>query len=68
MAAQGPAYERARVEVVWNGATVGQSVLHGGAPLRITRRASASGYLRVHVWRNDGQPLAITNPIWLEVQ
>jgi predicted metal-dependent phosphoesterase TrpH len=67
VSAQGPAYERARVELMWNGAPAGEAVLAGGAPLRVTRRAEKGGYLRAHVWRKDGSPLAITNPIWIVV-
>jgi predicted metal-dependent phosphoesterase TrpH len=67
VAAQGPAYEGARVALMWDGAPAGEAVLAGGAPLRVTRRAEKSGYLRAHVWRKGGQPLAITNPIWITV-
>jgi len=67
VAARGAAYEGARVALMWDGAPAGQAVLTGGAPLRLTRRADRAGYLRAHVWRKDGQPLAITNPIWIAV-
>ena len=67
VAANGPAYEAARVALMWDGMPAGEAVLTGGAPMRLTRRADRAGYLRAHVWRKDGHPLAITNPIWVVV-
>jgi predicted metal-dependent phosphoesterase TrpH len=61
------AYEDARVTLIWDGAPAGEGVLAGGRSMTVTRRADKSGYLRAHVFRKDGQPLAITNPIWIAV-
>jgi predicted metal-dependent phosphoesterase TrpH len=61
------AYEDARVTLMWDGAPAGEGVLAGGRSMTATRRAEKSGYLRAHVFRKDGQPLAITNPIWIAV-
>jgi hypothetical protein len=67
VAATGEAYEGARVALMWNGAPAGEGVLAGGRALRFARRADGAGYLRAHVWRRSGEPLAITNPVWVEV-
>jgi predicted metal-dependent phosphoesterase TrpH len=60
------AYDGARLVLMWDGAAAAEVVL-GSEPMRATRRAERSGYLRAHVFRPDGQPLAITNPIWVAV-
>jgi predicted metal-dependent phosphoesterase TrpH len=67
VAARDPAYAGARLTLMWDGAPAGEAVLDGRAPLRVSRRAERSGYLRAHVVHKTGQPLAITNPIWVTV-
>jgi len=65
--AAGPAYEGARVDFVWRGEPLATTTLSGGQPARLERFAAAAGYLRAHVTAADGRPLAMTNPIWVEV-
>lgn len=66
VAGSGAAYDGARVALMWNGAAADEGVMSAGRPLRKRLRADGAGYLRAHVWRKDGQPLAITNPVWVE--
>ncbi|MGE3375009.1 MAG: CehA/McbA family metallohydrolase [Vicinamibacteria bacterium] len=65
--AAGPAYEGARVDFVWRGEALASATLSAGQPARLERFAAAPGYLRAHVTTADGRPLAMTNPIWVEV-
>ena len=37
------------------------------APIRFERTITKDGYLRVHVHSADGSPVAVTNPVYLEV-
>ena len=62
----GSAYEGARVELFWNGER-----LAAGAPVQsrfqIERFAATRGYVRAHILTPGGTPVAVTNPIWIEV-
>lgn len=60
--------EGARVDLVWNGVPVDKGVLAAGQPLRFSRPAETSGYGRIHVFAPGGAPLALTNPVWLDVR
>jgi hypothetical protein len=62
-----PAYEGARVELIWNGESVDSAVMSGAAAVVFERVAITTGYLRVHVSRSDGSSLVITNPIYIVV-
>lgn len=62
-----PADEGARVDLMWNGEAVDSAVMRGTDPIVFDRFATTTGYLRVHVTRPDGVPLAITNPIYVVV-
>ncbi len=63
LAADDAAYQGARVVVCRDGAREG--TLDGHVPLRVEARAGSAGYVRAEVWRADGVPLAVTNPIWI---
>ncbi len=62
-----PAYEGAKVELLWRGETVATAVLSSGAPARFERFALAPGYLRVEVTAATGAPISLTNPIFIEI-
>jgi hypothetical protein len=62
------AYDGGRVDLFWNGEAAGSAEVKGtSGPARFIRTANATGYLRAHVQRADGNPLAITNPIYVTV-
>jgi hypothetical protein len=64
------AYEGSRVDLFWNGEAAGSAELKPTGParfVRFTRTATATGYLRAHVSKADGTPLAMTNPIYVTV-
>jgi hypothetical protein len=65
VAVDDPAYEGARVELVWRGETVDRATLTARGTARFRRWPAAGGYLRVHVTAADGAPLAITNPVFV---
>jgi predicted metal-dependent phosphoesterase TrpH len=62
----GDAYAGGRIELVWRGEPVARAAVDG-ASVRFTRLANAGGYLRVHVYAANGAPLAVTNPVFVEV-
>jgi hypothetical protein len=62
-----PAYEGARVELVWRGETVDRATATAHGTVRFRRWPAADGYLRVHVTAADGAPLAITNPVFVTI-
>ena len=61
------AYQGGRVDLFWNGEAAGSAELKGTGLARFTRTTTEPGYLRVHVQRADGSPLAITNPIYVTI-
>jgi len=56
-----------RVDLVHDGVVVDSAAIAAGAPIRFERTIMKDGYLRVHVHAADGSPVAITNPVYLEV-
>jgi hypothetical protein len=60
-------YQGARVDLVWNGEPIASSTMTASGHLEFERFASASGYMRVHVFKADGAPISITNPIFATV-
>jgi hypothetical protein len=65
------AYEGSRVDLFWNGEAAGSAELKRTGPARFTRftrTTTEPGYLRAHVQRADGSPLAITNPVYVTVE
>jgi hypothetical protein len=68
VAAEAPAYAGGRVELLWRGEPVAAAVLEGAGPARFTRWANADGYLRAQFTDASGLPLAVTNPVFVEVE
>jgi hypothetical protein len=62
-----PEYGEAQVELWWNGERVAAGRAAAGGTVTFDRYGRQSGYLRVHVTRPDGTPLAVTNPMFIEV-
>ena len=58
-----PQYKNGRVDFVWNGEAVASSIVPETGHVDFERFANSSGYVRVHVFKADGTPLAVTNPI-----
>ncbi len=57
---------RGRVDLVQDGAIVDSAPI-ASAPIRFERTVVKDAYLRVHVHAVDGSPVAVTNPVYLEV-
>jgi hypothetical protein len=68
VACDGPAYAGGRVDLVWRGEVVAQAKVPDSGPVRFTRWANATGYLRVQVHDAKGAPLAVTNPVFVTLQ
>jgi hypothetical protein len=66
--AGGAAYAGARMALVWRGETVAAASLGTAGTALLTHYPAANGYLRAHFTAADGQPLAITNPVWIRVE
>jgi len=56
-----------RVDLVHDGAVVASAPISAGAPISFPRAVTKAGYLRVHVQTADGSPVAVTNPVYLEM-
>jgi hypothetical protein len=65
--AEGAAYEGTTAHLVWRGERVAAAVLRGGSPVRFQRWALAPGYLRLEVDSAAGAPLAVSNPVFIEL-
>jgi hypothetical protein len=61
------ALTRGRVDLVQDGAVVDSAPI-ASVPIRFERAITKDGYLRVHVHAADGSPVAVTNPVYLEVR
>jgi len=59
---------RGRVDLVQDGAIVDSVAITSSAPIRFERTIAKDGYLRAHVHTADGSPVAVTNPVYLEVR
>ena len=55
-----------RVDLVHDGVIVDSAAI-ASVPIRFERVITKDGYLRVHVHAADGAPVAVTNPVYLEV-
>ena len=55
-----------RVDLIQDGAMVDSAPI-ASAPTRFERTVVKDAYLRVHVHAVDGSPVAVTNPVYLEV-
>jgi hypothetical protein len=56
-----------RVDLVHDGVVVDSAAIAARAPIRFERTITKDGYLRVHVHTAEGFPVAVTNPVYLEV-
>ena len=56
-----------RVDLVHDSVVVDSAPIPSAAPPGFERRIAKAGYLRVHVHAADGAPVAVTNPVYLEV-
>lgn len=60
-------YKGGRVELYWNGEQVASATMPDTARVEFERFATTAGYLRIHLLGAGGQPLAITNPVFIEI-
>ena len=61
------AYKDARVQLLWNGEAVDAGVMPASGRLEFQRFSKTAGYFRVHVSGADGAPLAVTNPVFVDI-
>ena len=61
-------YKGARVDLAWNGEPIASAMMPDRGRVEFERFANGSGYLRVQVYRVDGTPISITNPIFVIVK
>jgi hypothetical protein len=54
------------VDLVHDGVVVDSAAI-ASAPIRFERTIAKDGYLRIHVQTSDGTPVAVTNPVYLEM-
>jgi hypothetical protein len=62
-----PAFAGGRVELIRDGEPAGDAPLTSGAPSRFRFDAAASGYVRAQVRAADDSLVALTNPVYLDV-
>ena len=65
MRVRAPGVHDGRVDFIWNAARMTSKAIGGGATFTMP---AAAGYLRVHVYAADGSPVAITNPVYVEIR
>jgi hypothetical protein len=56
-----------RVDLVHDGVVVDSAAITANAPIAFARTIAKAGYLRVHVQAANGFPVAVTNPVYLEL-
>ena len=56
-----------RVDLVHDGVVVDSAAITANAPIAFARTIAKAGYLRVQVHAANGLPVAVTNPVYLEV-
>lgn len=54
-----------RVDFIWNAARMTSKPIGHGATFSMP---ASAGYLRAHVYAADGSPVAITNPVYVEIR
>ena len=57
----------ARVDLIWNGEPIATAAVPADGVVTFERYPVAGGYVRIHLARPDGTPLAVTNPIFVDV-
>ena len=60
-------YHGGRVELYWNGEQVASATLPNNGRVEFERYPTTAGYLRIHLLGAGGQPMAITNPVFVEI-
>jgi hypothetical protein len=65
MRVDAPGLHDGDVAFVWNAARMTTKRLGGGAGFRMP---AARGYLRAHLYAADHSPVAITNPVYVEIR
>jgi hypothetical protein len=60
-----PAFRDGRTDFIWNAARMTSTAIGSGATFRMP---AAAGYLRAHVYAADGTPVAVTNPVYVEIR
>ena len=60
-----PGFHDGRVDFIWNAARMMSTAIGHSATFRMP---AAAGYLRAHIYEADGSPVAITNPVYVEIR
>ncbi len=65
MRVEAGAFHDGQVDFVWNAARMATKAIERGATFSMP---ASAGYLRAHVYAADGTPVAITNPVYVEIR
>ncbi len=60
-----PGFHDGRADFVWNAARMTSKAIGHRATFSMP---AAAGYLRAHIYAADGSPVAITNPVYVEIR
>ena len=60
-----PSFHDGHADFIWNAARMTSKPIGRGATFRMP---AAAGYLRAHLYAGDGSPVAITNPVYVEIR
>lgn len=60
-----PTFHDGRADFIWNAARMTTKPIGRGATFSMP---ASAGYLRTHVYAADGSPVAITNPVYVEIR
>ena len=60
-----PGFHDGHADFIWNAARLTSKAIGRGVTFRMP---AAAGYLRAHVYAADGSPVAITNPVYVEMR
>jgi hypothetical protein len=64
MRVEADGFPEGRVDFIWNAARMTTKAIGRGATFSMP---ASAGYLRAHVYAADGTPVAITNPVYVEI-
>ncbi|MCU1383094.1 MAG: secreted protein [Acidobacteria bacterium] len=65
MTVDAPGFHDGRADFIWNAARMTSQAIGRGA---LFSMPASAGYLRAHVYAADGSPVAITNPVYVEIR
>lgn len=65
MAVTAPAFHDGHADFIWNAARMTSKAIGRGASFSMP---ASAGYLRTHVYAADGSPVALTNPVYVEIR